>query len=306
MKRGKSINLFLMDGDADGRIKCTLANWTGVAYRIPRTDLEKCKDRKDLKQSGVYLLFGVSDDSDRPVVYVGQAGARKNGEGLLNRIVEHKKNPDKDYWTEAVALTTTNNSFGQTEISYLENRFCKLADAAGRYLVKNGIDPTSGNITEEKECELEEFIEYARMIVGTLGHKVFVPLAKHECAASDTDDTPPAATDTALFLERTIRKLGLTVKAQGRQTSEGFVVLAGSTISPIESNVPPGISARRSRAQVDENHVLTEDMLFKSPSGAADFVIGNSANGWTSWKTEDGKTLRELENEEAQTAETSA
>ena len=48
--RGKSINLFLMDGESTGRIKCTLANWTGVAYKIPRTELEKCKDREDLKQ----------------------------------------------------------------------------------------------------------------------------------------------------------------------------------------------------------------------------------------------------------------
>ena len=36
--RGKSINLFLMDGEASGRIKCTLANWTGLAYKIPRID----------------------------------------------------------------------------------------------------------------------------------------------------------------------------------------------------------------------------------------------------------------------------
>lgn len=33
MSRGKNINLFLMDGDASGRIKCTLANWTGVRIR---------------------------------------------------------------------------------------------------------------------------------------------------------------------------------------------------------------------------------------------------------------------------------
>ena len=39
--RGKNINLYLMDGEASGRIKCTLANWTGVAYRIPRTELDK-------------------------------------------------------------------------------------------------------------------------------------------------------------------------------------------------------------------------------------------------------------------------
>lgn len=58
--RGKSINLFLMDGTAVGRIKCTLANWTGVAFKIPRTELDKCKERDDLKQSGVDFLFGTN------------------------------------------------------------------------------------------------------------------------------------------------------------------------------------------------------------------------------------------------------
>lgn len=171
--RGKSINLFLMDGEPGGRIKCTLANWTGVAYKIPRTALDLCKERDDLKQSGIYFLFGTSDQTGNNVVYIGQAGARKNGEGLLYRLLEHKRNPDKDYWTEAIVFTTSNNSFGPTEISYLENRFCGLAFAAKRYDVKNGNDPTHGNITEEKESELEEFVDYARIVMGTLGHKVF-------------------------------------------------------------------------------------------------------------------------------------
>ena len=57
---------------------------------------------------------------------------RKNGEGILNRLQEHKRNPEKDYWTEAVVFTTSNNSFGPTEISYLENRFCNLAIAANQ------------------------------------------------------------------------------------------------------------------------------------------------------------------------------
>ena len=59
--RGKNISVYLMDGDATGRMKATIANWTGVAYRIPRTSLDLCKDRDDLKQSGVYFLFGVED-----------------------------------------------------------------------------------------------------------------------------------------------------------------------------------------------------------------------------------------------------
>lgn len=137
-----------MDGNANGRMKCTLANWTGVAYKIPRTELDKCKERDDLKQSGVYFLFGTSYQTGNNVVYIRQAGARKNGEGILNRLQAHKRNAEKDYLTETIVFTTSNNSFGPTEISYLENRFCNLAMQANRYTIKNGNDPTPGNITE--------------------------------------------------------------------------------------------------------------------------------------------------------------
>lgn len=57
MKNSKNFNLFLMDGEVTGRIKCTLSNWTGLAYKVPRSYLEKCKDRQDLKQSGVYFYL---------------------------------------------------------------------------------------------------------------------------------------------------------------------------------------------------------------------------------------------------------
>lgn len=87
MPRSKTIKLFLMDGEPSGRIKCSLANWTGIAYKIPRTALDKCKDLDILKQSGVYFLFG-TDKADNTVVYIGQAGVRKNGKGLLLRVQE--------------------------------------------------------------------------------------------------------------------------------------------------------------------------------------------------------------------------
>lgn len=32
-----------MDGEANGRIKCSLTNWTGIAYKIPRTEIEESK-----------------------------------------------------------------------------------------------------------------------------------------------------------------------------------------------------------------------------------------------------------------------
>ena len=237
--RGKSINLFLMDGDASGRMKCTLANWTGVAYKIPRTELDKCKERDDLKQSGVYFLFGTSDETGKGVVYIGQAGARKNGEGILNRLMEHKRNPEKDYWTEAIVFTTSNNSFGPTEISYLENRFCNLAVVANRYDVKNGNDPTPGNITEEKESEMEEFIDYAKVIMGTLGHKLFEPISKPQIRK--TEDAVTVLDEPAkLHLERTIKNVG-KVEASGTRTVEGFVVLKGSHISLMDDDTIPAV-----------------------------------------------------------------
>lgn len=301
MALGKSINLFLMDGEASGRIKCTLANWTGVAYKIPRTELDKCKEREDLKQSGVYFLFGISEETDENVVYIGQAGARKNGEGILNRLLEHKRNPDKDYWTEAVVFTTSNNSFGPTEISYLENRFCSMANETKRYIVKNGNDPSPGNLTEEKECEMEEFIEYSEIIMGALGLKVFVPLIQKKKIIDEVDAKIVGEitdNDIDLFLEQKSRKSGEIIKALGRQTNEGFVVLSGSRIETIDSkNIPPKIKERRDKANIDENNILLDDTLFTSPSYAAAFVIGGNINGKNAWKTKDGKSLNDLEKE---------
>ena len=265
------------------------------SIKIPRTDLDKCKDRNDLSQSGVYFLFGTSDETGENVVYIGQAG-RKNGEGILYRLQEHKRNPDKDYWTEVVVYTTSNNSFGPTEISYLENRFCTLAIDAKRYLVKNGNDPTSGNITEEKESELEEFIDYAKLVMGTLGHKVFEKLTevKTQCEKLDTSYNDD---ELLLYLKRKSRKSGITIEAKCKPTNEGFVVLKGSLIETIDSDsIPPGIKDSRKKAQIDESSILQEDVLFRSPSYAAAFVVGGHANGLTEWKTEDGKTLKEIEN----------
>lgn len=173
--RGKNINLFLIDGTAAGRIKCTLSNWTGVVYKIPRDTLECCKERADLAQSGVYLLFGQDAQTKKKVVYIGQANTRKHGKGILHRLQEHKRSQAKNFWTEAVVFTTSNHSLGSTEISYLENRFCHMATAAKRYVVQNSNHPALGNVTEEKESELEEFIDNAQLVVTMLGYAVFGP-----------------------------------------------------------------------------------------------------------------------------------
>jgi len=289
--RGKSVNLFFMGGDSTGRIKCTVPNWTGVVYRIPRTELEKCRGRDDLMQSGVYFLFGATEDTGELLVYIGQAGIRKNGEGILNRLQEHKRNVDKDYWTEAVVFTTSNNSFGPTEVSYLEHRFCALALEAKRYIVKNSNDPNIGNVTEEKESELEEFIDYARLVMGALGHRIFEPVA-----AKPVDPDAPAASNSGVILEL---KQG-SIDAKGQRVSDGFVVLKGSKIKlELAPTLREAVRRQRERyaSKLDAEGVLLEDILLRSPNEAANFVTGYPVNALVRWKTAEGKTLKELEAE---------
>lgn len=280
-----------MDGDVTGRIKCTLANWTGLAYKIPRSYLDKCKDRQDLKQSGVYFLFGKNDNGEDEV-YIGQAGIRKNGEGILFRVAEHLK--DEAYFSDAVMLTTQNNSFGPTEISYLENRFTNMAISTGRFNVRNGNDPNPGNVTEEKESELEDFVEYSKMVLGVLGYKVFVPLI-----STSEKDTVEENEELILYLSRKSKKSNKTIEAKCIRTNEGFVVLKDSMIEEIDSSaIPKGIKAIREKCRATNEIIdgrLTKNYLFNSPSYAAAFVIGMHTNGKIDWKNENGVSLKDLE-----------
>ena len=285
MARGKNINLYLMDGDVNGKVKCTLANWTGLAFKIPRTTLASCKDRGELKQAGVYFLFGKDDASEQSVVYIGQACIRKNGEGLYYRLQEHNKNPQKDYWTEAIALTTSNNSLGPTEISYLEHRFCQLANDANRYIVKNGNDPNPGNPSEEKISELEDFIDYSKVVIGTLGHKVFVPLLE------GAEKSVVGTESELLYCNRK------GIEAVGIRTSDGFVVKKGSKVQLTPTPTCPS-SATKRREQygqfIDNDGVLMKDLLFNTPSGASDFVCFANTNGNDEWKNHNGVKLKDL------------
>lgn len=293
MIKGKTIKVFLMDGEPTQRIKCTLQNWTGVVYKIPRTMIENCRIGdgdivKHLKQTGIYFLLGKNADTDHNSIYIGQAVVRKNGEGLLNRLQEHKRNNKERYWNdwnEVIVLTTQNNSFGPTEISYLENKFTELARKANRYDVHNGNDPNQGNVTEEIESELIECIEDAQMIIGVLGHNVFEPILK-----------APESNDQENKTLITFRYKG-NWNADGVMTTEGFVLLKGSQISPKLSKSARvfTVKARKQYStKIDKDNCTLENILFSSPSAAASFVGGCSLSGNAMWATDDGKTPKDF------------
>ena len=94
------------------------------------------------------------------------------------------------------------------------------------------------------------------------------------------------------------------VKASGKVTTEGFVVLQGATLNDKTSDkLAPGILKLREK-YFQEGTVkdlrLTKDVLFSSSSAAADFLLGYSASGPRVWKNAAGKALKELEEREIQ------
>lgn len=278
--KGKSVNQFLLDGTPQGIIKCTISNWTGVVYKIPRSELDHCKNRKQLKQSGIYFLFWEEEDTGTPVIYVGQAGVRLHGNGIIDRLKEHARSEKKYYWAESLVVVVSDDSFGPTEISYLESRFHTIVSSSKRYNVKNDVKPNAGNVTEEKECELEQFIQQTLLQIRTLGYQLERPTIHTEFENGLT-----------LYLERT-KKDGQVLKASCVRTSEGFTLLAGSVVSLEDAPyLYTKVKAQKALATISSEGVQQEHITFTNPSYASGFVTGTTGTGDKDWKTKDGQTL---------------
>ena len=57
-KFDKTIQMYIFDGNPNGRIMCELSNWNGRVYKIARNELNLFSNRKDANNTGIYFLFG--------------------------------------------------------------------------------------------------------------------------------------------------------------------------------------------------------------------------------------------------------
>ena len=290
MAYGKSIELFLVNGSADSLITAELSNWNGKAIKIPRIEVASC-NRDDITQVGVYFLFCKEDDGSDSV-YIGEAENVK--ERLVQHLRDYQSEKEKYYWTTAAIFI--GRDLNKALIRYLENRFVDIARACKRYTVLTKNTYKNTVMKEAQIAVMEEFVDNVKILISALGYKVLEPLNKpvvvREENAGDFDKE-----ELSLHLERTIKGVG-KVDADGVRTSEGFVVLQGSHIAIEDDDTIPTVLKEKRRKVSVVDGVLQEDVLFSSPSYAAMFVIGKSANGLISWKDSDGHSLKEIENKE--------
>ncbi len=279
MKFGKTIKIFLIDGDPNGRMTCELSNWSGKAYKIPRIKIKDCSDRIDLVGTGVYLLFGRNDEG-KEQVYIGEA------ESILKRLIQQLT--QKEFWNEAIVFISKDENLNKAHIKYLENRLHEIAKSANRYILDNSVIPTQSSISEADRSEMEEFIEYIKMLVNTLGHKVF----------DEKREIKPKQKQATFFI-----KAARGADGQGEPTSDGFVVFKGSkAAASIVASMTSNFKNLREKlikegVLIDKKDYFefSDDYIFSSPSTAAVIVMGRNANGLTEWKNKDSTTLRDYE-----------
>lgn len=284
MAYGKSIELFLVNGTADSLIIAELSNWNGKAIKIPRIEISSC-NRDDITQAGVYFLFCKEDDGSDSV-YIGEA------ENVKDRLVQHLRDyqseKEKYYWSTAVVFI--GRDLNKALIRYLENRFVEIARASKRYFVLTKNTYRNTVMKESQIAVMEEFVDNVKILINALGYKVLEPFAQVD-PSNDTVD------DKLLYITSG------SVNATGKVTAEGFVVFAGATLNEKMSvrSLSAGMQKQRQKlfdSSKVNNLVTTEDILFSSSSAAADFILGYSVSGPRTWKTKDGRTLKELEDKQ--------
>lgn len=280
MTYGKVIELFLVNGTADSLITAELSNWNGMAVKIPRVELSSCNN-DDITKPGVYFLFCKEDDGSDSV-YIGEA------ENVQERLKQHVRDYQSDketyYWNTAVIFV--GRDLNKAMIRNLENQFVQIARESKRYLVLTKNTYQNTVLKDSQKAVMEEFIDNVKTLINALGYKVLEPLVQADLSSRKIDDEVLYITSGS-------------VNARGMVTSEGFVVLSGTTVNETTAqSLSPGMLKLR-KDLLDstkvENLTTIEDILFSSSSAAADFVLGYSASGPRSWKAKNGRTLKEIE-----------
>ena len=277
MSFSKTIQMFIFDGNPNGRIMCELSNWNGRVYKISRNDLLEFSKRDDSNNTGVYFLIG-KDENNIDTLYIGEA------EQILQRLKQHLS--DDEYWNECVVVISKDNLLNKAHVKYLENKFYLLAKNAERAKIINNSIPTCSSISEYDEAMLAEFISNAKLLVNTLGYKFF----------DSIEDISPKNQKSQLYF---YIKATRGAEAKGIIVSDGFAVLKGSKIadSTVLSISKSLCDLRTSLIQKEViiDNEFVKDYIFTSPSLAAATVLGRNANGRIEWKTKSGKTLKSIE-----------
>ncbi|MEH8044564.1 GIY-YIG nuclease family protein [Gallibacterium anatis] len=286
-KHPKTLQIFLPTGEPQGIRIIEESTSIMRVIEVPRRDLATFLKMEESAQVAVYFLIGGADNDE---VYIGQSGE-------VGKRIERHHIEDKKDWSRALVLISLTQNLTQTHALYLEWLAIEKAKSCQRFSLSNGNKGQKTHTPPPLKAACETMFEIADLLLSTLGYPIFEPLRK---AHSETKK------EMIFYCPRN------GIQAQAIYTQDGMIVLKGSNFPYIEKSNAPNYRLR-TIAQCDElieKGILTldkercffsKDFRFNSPSTAASLLILGNANGWTEFKTAEGKTLKEIYASETET-----
>ena len=273
MTTSKKLEIIYHNGQPDGIRSIRRHLSTMTTYVIPRPLLAEAKKITGINRPGIYYLINENDENKIAQIYIGQT---RNG---VVRLDDH--NRSKDFWNKAIMFLADSKTFSLDMISGLEEYAIMKAHESNRYKVENSVKPKY-EIDEYDLPSIEEMYEEIQFIMATQGYKM--------------DNAKMSMNEADIF--QTSRK---GIIARGVYGGDKFQVLEGSEIN-LEKPVHLEKYNRQRKELYEKGdivkqgnkYILTVTLEFNTPSGASDFVLGGSTNGWAEWKNKDGKTLDEV------------
>jgi hypothetical protein len=281
-----SLRIFVADGDPDGLRLVERSNWIGKAVMFPRALYPQVRNRSEFHQTGVYLLLGPRPQGDGEMIYIGE------GDPVRPRLESHYAN--KDFWTRAVFFVAGPGQLNKAHVQYLEAQLISRASAAKRMPLENANKPSEPTLSEADRADMDVFLDNILGMLPVLGIHAF--------------EQSPLVVGKGGTPVLTCQGRGVT--ATGHDTPQGFVVESGSFVATDEvpSLKEHFANVCELRADLLKSGVLvpegnkfrfTQDYTFSSPSLASSVVLGRSSNGRTDWKDASGKTLKQLQEAQA-------
>lgn len=273
--KGRSLELYFVDGRPDGMLTAEVFNWTGHVLMAPRTQISAALARPEARYTGVYLLLGEHEGS--PLAYIGEA------EDISARIRNH--DGQKDWWTSAVLVTSAANNLNKAHVKYLEARLIEEARSVGRMALDNGNTPGRPSLNEAAQANMEGFLDYLFMVLPALRIDLFLSNKR-----PDKIEPLGVTPSTNPVFELVSRKYGLTATAilEGGE----FIVQSGS-LARLQWIGTEDHSYSQQHGELmrmgvlepkGEHCVFTSNYAFKSASAAAAAVNGRASNGTLDWK----------------------
>ena len=185
-----------------------------------------------------------------------------------------------DFCEERIQEIQRQNSLNEIKESLIADAQTQIAESLKPYL----LDKYGGSFSEEEIKSMLATMRFTASVDGSRTEpEVVVPKPQSK----------PKSNLIKCFLSR-------NANAQGffNPTDLSLTVLKGSRINPIHVRKISEAGKKKRDWQFaeytevrDGKRTVKVDVRFDTPSGAAQFCVGGSANGWNEWKDEEGREL---------------